>query len=65
MQTVDNTDLVNTAQARELLGKASPSTIARWVAAGKLVPAHKLPGLRGAYLFHRTDVEALAKGRAA
>jgi hypothetical protein len=65
MQTVDNTDLVNTAQARELLGKASPSTIARWVASGKLVPAHKLPGLRGAYLFHRTDVEALAKGRAA
>lgn len=65
MQTVDNTDLVNTAQAREILGKASPSTIARMVAAGKLVPVTKLPGLRGAYLFHRADVEALAKGRAA
>ena len=62
MQTAD---LVNTAQALPILGKKSPSTITRLVQAGKLTPAVKLPGRRGAYLFNRADVEALAAERAA
>lgn len=27
------------------------STLTRWVQAGRITPAQKLPGLRGAYLF--------------
>ena len=34
------------------------STVSRWVAAGRLIPAAKAPGLRGGYLFTREDVEA-------
>ena len=33
------------------------STLTRWVAAGKIRPAHKLPGTRGAYLFDPAEVE--------
>ena len=65
MQTVDTTGMVNTTEALAILGQASPSTIARYVQAGKLTPAYKLPGLRGAYIFTRADVEALAAERAA
>lgn len=36
------------------------STLSRWVAAGKLRVAMRLPGTRGAMLFDRTDVDALA-----
>lgn len=35
------------------------STVSRWVAAGRLTPAAKAPGLRGGYLFTRADVDAL------
>lgn len=33
------------------------STLTRWVASGRLTPAHKLPGLRGAFLFHRSTID--------
>lgn len=59
MQT-DDDDLITTAEALEVLGKSSATTISRYVTAGKLTPARKLPGLRGAYLFRRADVERLA-----
>lgn len=36
------------------------STLTRWVAAGRIEPAMKLDGIRGAYLFNRADVERLA-----
>ncbi len=35
------------------------STVSRWVAAGRLIPAAKSPGLRGGYLFTRAAVDAL------
>jgi predicted site-specific integrase-resolvase len=58
---MDNSSpFVNTADVVEATGK-SVATITRWVAAGKLTPVHKSPGLRGAYLFRREDIEALAK----
>ena len=60
MHSTDVADLVSSREALELLGLTDPSTISRWVAAGKLTPAHKLPGKTGAYLFNRADVEALA-----
>ena len=35
------------------------STVSRWVAAGRLTPAAKAPGIRGGYLFTRAAVDAL------
>lgn len=51
--------LVTTSEATEILGYANPSSVARLVYEGKLSPARKLNGTRGAYLFRRSDVEAL------
>ena len=48
-----------------MLGLANPSTVVRYVYEGKLAPSRKLPGQSGAYLFHRSDVEALRDARAA
>jgi excisionase family DNA binding protein len=55
-------DLVNVAEAAKILGY-SRRTIARMAADGRLTAAHKLPGLRGDYLFQRADVERLATTR--
>lgn len=41
-----------------MLGK-SIRTVQRLADSGNLRVAHKLPGPNGAYLFERTDVEAL------
>lgn len=51
-------DLITTAEVAQRVGK-DVATIGRWAKAGILKPAFKLDGLRGAYLFHREDVEAL------
>ena len=59
---VENTsspDLVATAEAAEIL-TCSGRTVLRLVESGRLAPAVKIPGQTGAYLFHRSDVEALA-----
>lgn len=56
-------DEITTKQAAELLGFTHASTVNRYVAAGKLTPSRQLPGKTGAYLFHRTDVEALRDER--
>lgn len=55
-------DLITTAEACEILGDAEPldrSTVSRWVQLGKLKYAKRFPGRNGAFLFHRSDVEAL------
>lgn len=52
--------LITTAQACEVLGGLHPSTINRWVQLGKITPAQKLPGARGANLFRLRDIERLA-----
>ena len=52
------TDLIGAAEAAEIAG-VKRSTITRWAEAGTLKPVTKLPGLTGAYLFARSDVEAL------
>ena len=61
----DTEELVDTRGALNVLGRTSPTTISRLVKAGKLTPVHKLPGLRGAYVFRRSDVLALRGERAA
>lgn len=40
------------------------STLSRWVAMGRITPAIKLPGLRGAFMFDADEVERV-KGEAA
>lgn len=53
-------DLLTTADVADIVGKSIP-TVNRWASEGRLPFAHKLPGQRGAYLFRRTDVEALVQ----
>ncbi|WP_369122339.1 helix-turn-helix domain-containing protein [Arthrobacter sp. 18067] len=53
--------LITTAQASEASGRSWRSII-RLVEKGDLKPAQKLPGLRGAYLFKPSDIEALSDG---
>lgn len=52
-----------TKQAAEAL-HTDRKGVRRLVERGALVPVLKLPGLTGAYLFARADVEALAAERA-
>lgn len=54
----DTDGLIGTSEAAELLGE-SPRQFIRRVERHDIIPAMKLPGLRGAYLFDRSDVEAL------
>jgi excisionase family DNA binding protein len=53
-------DLIPTSEVCDLL-KVDRATISRWVnhRDPKITPAVKLPGTNGAYLFRRSDVEAL------
>lgn len=57
-------DLVATDEARQILGYKDQSSVNRLVYEHKLVPAMKMPGKRGAYLFLRAEVEALRDQRA-
>lgn len=51
-------DLLTSAEASTLAG-CDRSTLSRRVTSGLLVPARKLGGRTGAYLFRRADIEAL------
>lgn len=53
-----NTELLTSPQAGAILGK-SARTVQRMADAGDLPYAQKLPGPNGAYLFRRSEVEAL------
>ena len=57
-------DLIGSTEAARILQVDKP-TLTRWVAAGRIIAVHKLPGKNGAFLFHRADIETLAKERAA
>jgi len=54
---------LNSEQAAEILG-LSRATINRQAAAGN-IPATKLPGRTGAFIFDRETIESLALDRAA
>ncbi|WP_158087256.1 helix-turn-helix transcriptional regulator [Mycobacterium aquaticum] len=64
MPTHTDTEFIGSAEVCRIL-KVHQATIGRWVAAGDLEPAHKLPGKNGAYLFRRSDIDELAAKRAA
>jgi excisionase family DNA binding protein len=49
-------ELLSTTQVCERLG-IDRSTLTRWVGAGRIAAAHKLPGRSGAYLFDPAEVE--------
>lgn len=49
-------EYLTTAQVAQMLG-VRVSTISRRVARGELVPAVKVPGKTGAFLFRRSDIE--------
>ena len=53
---------ISTADASALLS-VSTTTLHTLVHGGHLRPLAKAPGLRGAYIFGRADVEALAEAR--
>lgn len=55
---------IGSKDAAEIAG-VTQATINRWVAAGRLKPVAEFPGYRGARLFARADVEAVAKAGAA
>lgn len=57
-------DLIGAAEAAGILG-LERSTLTRWIHGGKIKPLTQLDGKRGAYVFDRIDVEALAQGIAA
>ena len=56
--------LLTSAEACKALN-IDRSTLNRWIAAGKVTPALKLPGRTGAYLFDPAHVEAKAREEAA
>ena len=59
-----NDDLIGSLEASTILD-VNRATFTRWVVLGYVPIAAKAPGLRGARLFRREDVEAFAKQRAA
>jgi DNA-binding transcriptional MerR regulator len=59
MRRMPKVELIPTAEVARRLGR-DVRTVHRWVDAGRLVPAVKTPGIRGALLFRPRDVEKLA-----
>lgn len=51
-----NTAPLGTVEAAERIG-VERSTLSRWVASGRIVPLHKLPGRTGVVLFDPAEVE--------
>jgi excisionase family DNA binding protein len=56
-------DLIASQDVCELLN-IDRSTLSRWVKAGRITPAMRMPGQTGAFLFSRDDVDELVAMRA-
>lgn len=54
--------MIGSREACQILG-VDKSTLSRWVSAGRISPAGKLPGRNGALFFRPSDVNALAAAR--
>ena len=65
MTQTQPTPYLSTREVLNRLGYSDPSTIARLVASGKLHPAHKAPGKRGAYAFTADEIDRYLAERAA
>ena len=55
-QAMTDADLIGSAEACEILGGIDRGTLVRRVAAGKITAVHKLPGMRGPYVFERSEI---------
>ena len=55
-------DEITTREAAEILG-VKPQAIAKMVRRKTLTPSRQAPGPRGAFWFHRTDIETVAATR--
>ena len=62
MPTTD--PLLTSAEVCEQL-EIDRSTLSRWVAADRIRPALKMPGLRGPFLFHPSEVDRVKAEAAA
>jgi excisionase family DNA binding protein len=56
-----NEELIGTQEAAQILG-VDRATVTRWANEGAL-ESQKLPGVTGAHVFTRTNVELLARNR--
>ncbi len=56
LRSMPDPDLLGTAEAAEIIG-VERSTIAHWMAKGRIVAHLKLPGRTGAVVFERSEVE--------
>lgn len=56
-------DLIGSRETAALL-RVDKSTLVRKIAAGKIQPLTRLDGPRGAFVFDRTEIQALAEGDA-
>lgn len=63
-ETGKTPELVGTAEASKIVA-VNRRTLLRLIDRGSIRPAMKIPGTRGAYLFDRDEIEALAKDRRA
>lgn len=55
-KTTTENEVVSTTDLAKLADVTVP-TVTRWVAEGRVTPFYKGKGLRGAFLFHRHEVE--------
>ena len=55
---LNNDKQIATAEAARILG-SSVSQLNRLAASGQIPHVAKAPGIRGAYIFNRSDIEAL------
>ena len=62
MPKATSDDLIGSKDACRILN-VDRATLVRWVWAGELTPAMKLPSKNGAYLFARADIDTLAASR--
>lgn len=60
--SADPFDYVTLAEAVEITN-LSDRTLRDHIADGRLIPAKKLPGATGSYLFRRSDLDALMAAR--
>lgn len=64
MLAMSNDELIGSTEVARILG-IDKATLTRWVAAGEVPVALKLPHKNGARLFRRRDIERLAARKAA
>lgn len=61
--TTSDLDLIGSDESSQICG-VDRATFLRWREAGLIAEAAKIPGPNGAYMFRRSDVEALAAEKA-